>query len=403
MSTSILYHGFGLRSQQHQKTDYVDGEVHFYVTLKPKHIRCPVCGTRQVIRHGTKIRCLRTVPIGRKPVKIMVSVPRLECSRCEVTRRVQPPFTQKRLSYTKQFARFVIDLCEVMTIQDVADYLDVSWGLVKGIHKRYLRKNFSKPRLADLKWIAIDEISIGDNYRYLTVVLDLASGAVVYVAKGKGADALRPFWTRLGRAHAQIQAVATDMSRAYISAVLENLPEAKLVFDRFHIRKLFNDKITTLRRDLQREAEETDRDLLKGLRWLLVKNPESLEEDRDEQQRLHEALMVNKPLALAYYMKDEFRRFWEMRDKKKAARFLDDWIRRAKATDIAVLQQLGRTLENHRYGLLAWYDYPISTGPLEGVNNKIKTLQRQAYGYRDQEYFRLRIFAAHTAKYALIG
>lgn len=403
MSTSILYHGFGLRGQNYEKSEYEGGEVHFHVSLKPRHIRCPLCGTRRVIRHSEKTRTLRTVPIGNTPVKIVVTVPRVECPDCETRRRVQPPFTEKRLSYTKQFARYVLYLCDLMTIQDVANHLGVSWDLVKGIHKRHLKKKFSKPKLSELKRIAIDEISIGNDNRYLTVVLDLETGAVVFVGEGKGSDTLKPFWTRLGRAHAEIEAVATDMSKAYISAVLNNLDDAQLIFDRFHIVKLFNEKITKLRRDLQREADETDKDVLKGIRWLLVRHPENLRKEKDEPERLHEALVLNEPLALVYYMKEDFRRFWEQPTKEAAERFLDDWIRRAKASDIAVLKQLGRTMEDHRYGLLAWYDYPISTSPLEGVNNKIKTLQRQAYGYRDDEYFKLRIFACHKAKYALVG
>ena len=403
MSTSILYHGFGLRGQNHEKTEYVDGEVYFHVRLKPRHIRCPLCKTRQVIRHSVKTRILRTVPIGTRPVKIIVKVPRVECPYCEVRRRVEVPFAEKRLTYTKQFARYVIFLCQLMTKQDVANHLGVSWDLVKGIHKRYLKRNFSKPRLRDLKLIAIDEISIGSQHRYLTVVLDLETGAVVHVGEGKGADALDAFWTRLGRSHAAIEAVAIDMSKAYISAVLGNLEDARLIFDRFHVVKLFNDKITKLRRDLQREADDTGKEVLKGIRWLLVRHPENLRRSKNEQQRLHEALMLNQPLALAYYMKEDFRRFWEQPSKEAAEAFLDDWIRRAKASDISVLQQLGRTMESHRYGLIAWYDYPISTSPLEGTNNKIKTLQRQAYGYRDDEYFKLLIFACHNARYALVG
>lgn len=403
MSTSLLYHAFGIRGHRLQKTEYIDGEVHFYVTLKPRHIRCPQCKSRRVKEREGKYRSLRTVPIGDKPVRVFVWVPRVQCHYCDGKRWVQPPFTQRRLSYTKKLARLVVDLCRKMTLRDVADYLSLGWDLVKSIHKKYLNKRFGKPKLRHLKRIAIDEISIGRNHRYLTVVLDLETGAVVYIGEGKGADALRPFWTSLGRAHARLEAVATDMSQAYISAVLENAGDAKLVFDRFHIVKLFNKRITELRRDLQREAEEMGKEVLKGIRWLLVKRPENLDKEHDEQKRLHEALTLNEPLALVYYMQEEFRRFWDMPDKESAARFLDGWIKRAKATDVRVLQKLGRTMEDHRYGLLAWYDFPISTGPLEGTNNKIKTLQRQAYGYKDQDYFRLRIFASHEAKYALVG
>lgn len=403
MSASILYNGFGLRGHSYRKTEYVDGEVHFYVSLKPRHIRCPLCRSRQVTKHGGQYRSLWTVPIGKRPVKILVWIPRVKCRYCKVKRRVQPPFADRRVSYTRAFARYVIDLCKKMTKKDVARLLPVGWDVVKSIHKRYLKKKFSKPRLRDIRRIAIDEISIGRNHRYLTVVMDLETGAVVHVGDGKGADALKDFWTRLGRAHGKLEAVATDMSPAYISAVLEKAPEATLVFDRFHIAKLFNEKITKLRRELQREAEESEKEVLKGIRWLLVHNPENIRSDHPHKKRLQDALELNQPLALFYYMKDEFRRFWEMSDKEKAKRFLEGWIARARASGVRLLQQMGRTLQNHSYGLLAWYDYPISTGPLEGTNNKIKTLQRQAYGYRDEEYFKLLIFACHESKYALVG
>jgi transposase len=122
--------------------------------------------------------------------------------------------------------------------------------MIKEIQRRYLTKRYSRPILKDLKLIAIDEISIGKGHNYLTVVLDLISGAVVFVGNGKGADALVPFWKRLKSSRARIQAVAIDMSPAYISAVSENLPKATIVFDHFHLIKLFNEKLSDLRRDL---------------------------------------------------------------------------------------------------------------------------------------------------------
>ena len=134
--------------------------------------------------------------------------------------------------------------------------MGVSWWMVKDIEKRHLQKHFSRPKLRSLRRIAIDEISIGKGHRYLTLVLDLESGAVVHVGQGKGADALKPFWRRLKASHAQIAAVATDMSPAYIQAVMDNLSEAILVFDRFHIIKLFNEKLSDFRRELYREATE---------------------------------------------------------------------------------------------------------------------------------------------------
>jgi transposase len=114
-------------------------------------------------------------------------------------------------------------------------------------------------------------------------------------------------------------------------------------------------------------------------------------------------LKRNKPLATAYYLKEELRQFWEQPGKRSATAFLNDWVRRAEASGVRMLQQMAKTLEAHRAGLLAYYTYPISTGPLEGTNNKIKTMKRQAYGFRDQEFFKLKILAIHETKYALDG
>ena len=220
-----------------------------------------------------------------------------------------------------------------------------------------------------------------------TVVLDLSSGSVVFVGDGKGSDALIPFWRRLKRSKADIQAVAIDMSPAYIAAVLENLPGAAIVFDRFHVMKLYNDRLSELRRHLQREAEgPLQISVLKGTRWLLLKNPENLDDLKDESNCLEKALKFNEPLASAYYLKEDLRQFWNQKSKAEAKKHLGAWIAKARSSRVAMLMKMANTLAGHRFGLLSYYDHPISTGPLEGTNNKIKTLQRQAYGFRDNEF-----------------
>jgi transposase len=403
MSTSILYHGFGIRGYRYKRTYFTEGDLVFSIEKDPSSLRCPCCKGWHVIRHGGAFRWFHAVPIGRKPVYIALHVPRVECLSCGIIRQIEIGFADPRRTYTKAFERYVLELSRHMTILDVARHLGISWDMVKDIQKRYLSKQYSQPRLRDLKLIAIDEISIGRGHRYLTVVLDLSSGAVVFVGDGKGADALLPFWKRLKSSRAKIDAVAMDMSPSYISAVSTNLPKATIVFDHFHIIKMFNDKLSELRRDLQREAEDADKSVLKGTRWLLLKNPKNLRPDHNEPQRLEAALQLNKPLATAYYLKEDLRQLWSQKDKESAAGFLDDWIVQARSAGIKMLDNFADTLENHRAGILAYYDYPISTGPLEGTNNKIKTLQKQAYGFRDMEFFKLKIYALHETKYALVG
>ena len=194
------------------------------------------------------------------------------------------------------------------------------------------------------------------------------------------------------------------MSPAYRQAVERHLPRAIHVFDRFHVVKLFNEKLSVFRRELHRKAADTQqKQVLKGTRWLLLKNPENLDPQRNEQQRLEDALALNKPLATAYYMKEDLRQLWEQKTKRQARAFLDDWLARARCSKIDILYDMARTLGRHRHGLLAWYDCPISTGPLEGTNTKIKLMQRLAYGYRDREFFKLKIYALHKTRYELVG
>jgi transposase len=403
MSTSLMYHAFGVHGYLYQRTEYVGGEIHFTVTQADRSLRCSACGSRRVIRRGGRKRRFRGLPVGSRRVWIVLKVPRLECKACGVVRQAEVSFAPGQHSYTKRYARYVVELARHMTMWDVAQHLGVSWNVVKELWKEELQRRFRRPSLKGLRLLAIDEISIGKGHRYLTVVLDLVSGAVVFIGEGKGANALDPFWKRLRRSGARIEAVAIDMSQAYINAVSTHLPEATLVFDRFHVVKLMNDKLSSLRRSLQRGAETEAKEVLKGSRWLLLKNPRNLTEDRNETGRLKAALELNAPLAAAYYLKEDLRQLWSQPDKQAASSFLDGWIERARATGIRQLITMSNTLSLHRQGLLAYYDVPISTGPLEGTNNKIKTLQRTAYGYRDQEFFRLRIFALHDTRYELVG
>ena len=167
--------------------------------------------------------------------------------------------------------------------------------------------------------------------------------------------------------------------------------------------KLFNDKLSALRRQLFHELTAKGQRLLKGIRWLLLKNPENLDPLKKEPQRLQRALKLNEPLALAYYLKEDLRQIWLQPSKHLARLFLEDWLASARASGIRVLQQFADTLEEHQEGVLNYYDYPISTGPLEGTNTKIQLVKRQAYGFRDHEFLKLKILGLHETKYALVG
>ena len=404
MNTSLLYHVFGLYTQEVVRTEYKEGKICVKVKTKKDKLRCSACGSYQVIKSGKKERVFRALPIGRKPVFILAEIHRLKCKRCGLIRQERITFAEERKSYTRSFKRYLLELSKIGTIKDIAMHLGVSWDLVKEVQKEELRKHYSSPNIKEVKHIAIDEFSVKKGHKYMTVVMDIDTGHIIFVGEGKGAESLTQFWKRIKRNKVNIRAVAIDMSPAYIAAVTENLPQAQIVFDHFHIVKLLNDQLSKLRRELyNHETELNKKRLLKGTRWLLLKNSDNLSDENNEKKRLQEALAINKPLATAYYLKEELGLLWKQSSKKNAEIFLKKWVDKAKASKLPRLIKFANTLMAHRSGIFAWYDYPISTGPLEGINNKIKTMKRQAYGFRDLEFFKLKIYTLHEKKYALTG
>lgn len=252
MSTSLLYHCFGLAHQQYLKTEYSNGNIIFHIQTNPEKLRCSHCNSYHVRHRGYKDRTFRTLPIGTKSVFLKARLRRLECLDCGKIRQEKISYADSKKTYTNSLKRYVLDMSKTMTIQDLSEKLGMSWDVVKGIQKEYLSKHYGNPDLKDVKIIAIDEIAVQKGHKYMTVVMDLVSGAVLFVGDGKSGESLQPFFKRLRRAGTKIEAVAIDMSPAYIDAVINNLKDAKIVFDHFHIVKKFNDVLTVIRRDLHK-------------------------------------------------------------------------------------------------------------------------------------------------------
>ena len=393
-------HGFDLTS-----TQWKGGNTYFHLRHAERALRCPECRCWGVRKNGIRQRTIRLPPVGHKQVFAVLDAQRIHCRGCGYDGQAAISFAEPRKSYSKGFERYAYDLLKFGEIKHVARHLGVGWDMIKDIHKAQLKRLYDKPSLKNLTAIAIDEFYAGRKTGYYTFVLDLATGAIVHVGRGKGGDALKDFWGRLRRRKHKIRAVAMDMSPAFISAVRERLPEADLVFDPFHVVKLMNEKIDQVRRDLCRELQDDDRSFIKGNRWLLLKGAENLStlpnpkrDNKSETQLLTEALEANKPLATAYYLKEDLRRLWDFHDALAGAAFLDGWVERATASEIKPLADMARTLTRHRDGILAYFKHRITSGPMEATNNKIRVLQRQTYGLRDREYWELCVKSLHRAE-----
>lgn len=375
--------------------------------------RCPECGSSRVHGHDRKTRSWRSVPVGLKPTSLVMDVPRVECLDCGKIRRLQPTIAQGLRRHTIAFERYASELLRYVTPTDLSRHLNISWETAAAIDQRRLEA-LPKPKLSRLKYIAVDEIYSGKRHKFLTIVLDLETSVVVYVGDGKGADALKPFFQRLKQSKAKIEAISMDMSGGYKKAVRDHLPKVPVIFDRFHVIKLMNEKLSDLRRDLAREAtDKLQVKVLKGIRWLLLMGEETLdsplrkskrkEGEVSDRKRLEDAMKLNHSLATAYYLKEKLRHLWAQGTKAAAEKWLDAWLKQADASGIRLMHTMAKTLREHRSGLLAWYDHPISTGPLEGINNKIKLIQHRAYGYRNAEHFKLRILNLHHTRHSLVG
>ena len=203
-----------------------------------------------------------------------------------------------------------------------------------------------------------------------------------------------------------------DMSRSYYPAAQELLPELTIVFDRFHVMQLVNKSVDKIRRKQQTNLDKDGKKIIKGSRFLFLSNYENLDEDK--QLRLDQLLEVNEPLLVMHTMKEQLRNLWGKSSRKEAKIFLGTWALDAigaaydyqdkTGSDVLMpLRKLALSLMKHMTGILGYFKYHITNGKMEGINNKIKTLKRQAYGFRDKAYFRLRLLHLHAQKLQIAG
>ena len=174
-----------------------------------------------------------------------------------------------------------MDLARFMTLADIAGWLSLSWDTVRTVVQRRLEKDYRRIGYRKVRAIAIDELYLGRARKYVTLVIDLESGRIIWVEQGRGSQALREFWRRFKLSGARLKAVAMDMSGAYAASVRAHAPHAIVSFDRFHVIKLMNERLDDLRRELAREAQDHNaKEAIKGLRWLLLHRRDNLGERR---------------------------------------------------------------------------------------------------------------------------
>jgi transposase len=404
MSTSLLYHAFGARSYRHLRAEYVGGTIRFHMEKKPEHQRCSVCGSRDVVREGHREREVRGLPIGSRPVFLVLHLSVLTCRECRTRGQESLDVAEPRKSYTKRLAKLVLDLSRRMTLSDIAEVLSLGWDLVKGIVKEHLRHRSKRRSWRHVRYVAIDEFAVRKGHQYMTVVMDLDTGEVLYVAEGKDYLCLEPFFRRIRHAHAKLLAIAVDMWPGYRKAIERfGPPGVQVIHDRYHIVSDMNGVIDAVRRQEQNRLEGAAKRVIKGSRYLLLHGQEKLSLDPKRRSRLQELLECNELLHKVYLLKEDLRLFWDQPDRETAKEFILRWVQEARALGCRPVSRIAEAVITRIDCVLAWYDHPISTAPLEGLNNKIKVLKRMAYGFRDMEFFKLRVLFIHESQSKLSG
>jgi transposase len=339
---------------------------------------------------------VRDLNFASAQVWLDVEYRKIWCDQCDGVRVEQLSFADASKRVTHRLARYIHGLCKVMTVQDVADHLELNPKTVKAIDKSFLEKSFAQTDGRDLRVLAMDEIALRKGHNYMTVVMDYFSGRIVWMGENRNKETLDAFFAELTAKQKQgIKAVAIDMWEPFINRIKHHCPNARIVFDFFHVVQAFGKVIDEVRRTEYLKATEQEKEVLKGSRYLLLKNEENLTDE--QQDRLEQVLSLNEILSILYVLRAQLKMIYYYSDRRVVKKTLDDWCRMAETIDHPAVRRFIGRLRFFEYGILNHADYPIGTSRLEGANNKIKVIKRKAYGFHDSEYFALKVKQAFAA------
>jgi len=296
---------------------------------------------------------------------------------------------------TRRMADNVARLCKVLPIKHVAEYMNLGWDTVKAIDKAYLEETLGPIDLTGVEQIVMDEFAIHKGQRYATVIVEATTKRVLWIGRGNGREDIRPFFELLGsEGRRAIKAVAMDMSGSFAAEVKYQCPMAEIVYDLFHVvMKYGREVIDRVRVDEANRLKDDKpaRKVVKGSRWLLLRNRENVA--KEDRVKLTDLLKANRKLSTVYILRDDLKHLWDYVYRGSAERFWKQWYNRAIRSKIEPLKKFARRLKEYLPGILSHCDWPLHTSLLEGINNKIKVIKRMAYGFRDDDYFFLKIRA----------
>lgn len=397
------WQGFKVGTVSRYDSAASDVRSEIWVELFPDEsspMECSGCGEVVTSVHERVERWIRDLPAWGADTRLLVHMRRVKCERCG-TRMELVPWLAPYARVTKRLGQSIARLCDVLPVKQAAEFYDVSWHTAKRIHKHYLKETLGEPDLSDVTVIGMDEFAIEKGHRYATVIVEPRTRRVLWVGRGRKREDIRPFFEMLGKEGCErIEAAVMDMWEAFEQEVRAHCKQAKIVYDLFHVLSNYGrEVIDRVRVDEANRLKDdkTARQVIKGSKWLLLRNKKNLKHHEDR-VKLKELLAANKRLATTYILKDDLKHLWDYTYEGAATRFWNQWYNRAIRSRIEPLKKFARKLKERLPGIFSHCQYPFNTSILEGINNKIKVIKRMAYGFRDDEYFFLRIRQAFPGK-----
>lgn len=322
-----------------------------------------------------------------------VEIRRVFCRECGKVKRERLDWLSDHPFYTKRFAKIVGRKCQSSSIKDVAKEYRLDWKTVKELDKQYMREKLRRAGLPAPKVIGVDEISIRKGHSYRIVVSDLGrERAIWFGGKDRSEASMELFYQWLGPKKAKkIRLAVMDMWRAFEKSARKNIPRAAILYDKFHVMRHLGKALDTVRKKEYARLSGKDRSFIKGQKYTLLSRKENL--DLNGRQSLRKLLKANKRLNIAYLLKETFGQLWSYETKGWARRFFENWKASLKWQRLEPYEEFAKLIERHWDGIAAYCqpENKVSLGFVEGLNNKIRVIQRRAYGLRDEEYLRLKI------------
>lgn len=386
---SLVRRTLGLKHHKVIKVIDSGGRVVVHLDrIKRRCLPCSVCGTYEKIRDRLPERSWRHVPLWGIAVELRYRPCRVTCSCCEAIKVESIPWSAGKSPISQPLIVALATWSRLLAWDVVASLFGVSWStVVEAVDHAVVygraRKDYSGVRL-----IGIDELSRRRGHIYHTNVYDLETRELIWSAEGRSKDTLKAFFAWLGDdGTAALEGICCDMWANYIDVVKEKAPQAMLVFDKFHIVRHLLRAVNDVRKMEQKALREAEPELLKGTRYIWLKNPENLTEL--QRTRLSDLEHMSLKTVRAYLLKELFAHLWTYKRRGWAKRFLDRWFWWATHSRLKPLRDFAWMLRKHEDGILAYFDCRIDNGLVEAMNNNAKAISHRARGFRTERAFTL--------------